>query len=87
MASEFRDPAPREDILAGVDWHFYVFRHQNALAAVQFTVMILDHLVSILDRGGEELAKCKPLAQDPMDAIFRAYEQVEALPELQRAEK
>ena len=39
-----------EGILAGVDWHFYVFRHQNALAAVQFTVMILDHLVSILDR-------------------------------------
>jgi hypothetical protein len=54
---------------------------------VQFTVMILDHLVSILDRGGEELAKCKPLAQERMDAIFRAYEQVEALPELQRAEK
>jgi hypothetical protein len=87
MASEFRDPAPREDILAGVDWHFYVFRHQNALAAVQFTVIILDHLVSILDCGGEELAKCKPLAQERMDAIFRAYEQVEALPELQRAEK
>jgi len=39
------------------------------------------------DRWGEELAKCKPLAQERMDAIFRAYEQVEALPELQRAEK
>ncbi len=87
MASEFRNPAPREDILAGVDWHFYVFRHQNAVAAVQFTVMILDHLVSILDRGGEELAKCKPLAQERMNDIFHAYGQVEGLPKLQRGEK
>lgn len=87
MASQFRDPAPREDILASVDWHFYVFRHQNAVNAVQFTVMILDHLVSNLDRGGEELAKCKPLAQRRMDAICRAYEDVEAFPELQRADQ
>jgi hypothetical protein len=87
MASEFRDPAPREDIMASVDWHFYVFRHQNAVNAVHFTVMILDQLVSILDRGGDELAKCKPLAQERMDAIFRAYEQVEALPKLERREK
>ena len=87
MASKFRDPAPREDIRAGVDWHFYVFRHQNAVAAVQFTVIILDHLVSVLDRGGEELAKCKPLARERMDAIFGAYEQVEALPKIQRTQE
>jgi hypothetical protein len=87
MASEFRDPAPREDILASVDWHFYVFRYQNAVNAVQFTVMILDHLVSILDRGGEELAKCQPLARERMNAIFCAYDEVEALPKLERSEK
>ena len=49
--------------------------------------MFLDYLVSILDRGGKELAGCKQLAQERMDAIFRAYEQVEDLPEFPRAGK
>lgn len=87
MAAKFRDPVYREDVQASVDWHFHVFRRKNAVNAVQFTVIILDHLVSILDRGGEELAKCKPLARERMDDIVRAYEEVEGLPELRRSGK
>jgi len=87
MVVEFRDAVYRPDVEADVDWHFDAFRSQNAVSAVHYTVMILDYLVSILDRGGEELAKgCKPLALERMDAIFRAYEQV-GLPEFQRAGK
>jgi hypothetical protein len=87
MEVKFRDPVYREDVEAGVDWHFHEFRRENAVNAVQFSLMVLDYLVSILDRGGGELAKCKPLAQERMEAIFGAYEQIRALPKFQRTSK
>jgi hypothetical protein len=50
------------------------------------TVALFDSLVSILDCGGDELRQCRKLARERMDDIFRAYEQVDGLPELQRVE-
>ncbi|WP_207568082.1 hypothetical protein, partial [Mycolicibacter engbaekii] len=84
MAAEFRDPVYREDVESSVDWHFVVFRANNAINATGYTVQVLDYLVSILDRGGEDLTNCKTLAIERMDAIFDAYDQVEALPNFDR---
>lgn len=84
MAADFRDPVYREDIHSSIDWRFAAFRRDNAVTSVAMTVALFDSLVSILDRGGEEIAKCQKLACDRMDDIFRAYEQVEGLPKLQR---
>jgi len=86
LAADFRDPVYREDVHSTVDWRFAAFRRDNAVTSVAMTVALFDSLVSILDRGGEELRQCRKLARERMDDIFRAYEQVDGLPELQRVE-
>jgi hypothetical protein len=83
MAATFRDPAPRPDIQSNVDWHFHIFRRENAVNAVCFTVMVMDYLVSILEQGGEDLAKCKTIAVERMGSILYEYKQVDGLPAFQ----
>lgn len=85
MVSEFLEPVYRPDVQAGVDWHFSVFRRDNAVAAVQFTILVLHHLVSILDQGGDELAKCKPMALQRMESVVDAYKKSDVLPLLSDA--
>lgn len=86
MEVTFRDPVYRADVQSSVDWYFHVFRRENAVNAVKFTVIILNYLVSLLDRGGEALASCKPLADERMRAIVKAYEQAGHLPKFQETE-
>jgi hypothetical protein len=87
MAATFRDPALRPDVESSVDWHFHIFRRENAVNAVCFTVMVMDYLVSILEQGGEELAKCKTIAVERMAWILYEYQQVDGLPAFQNINK
>jgi hypothetical protein len=86
MAADFRDPVYRDDIHCTVDWRLAAFRRDNAVTSVAMTVALFDGLASILDRGGDELKQCQKLACELMDDIFRAYEQVDGLPSLQRSQ-
>ncbi|MDV3129596.1 hypothetical protein M1247_32150 [Mycobacterium sp. 21AC1] len=83
MAAKFREPAGRLDIRSSVDWHFHIFRRENGVNAVHFTVMVMDYLVHIMEQSGEDLAKCKPLAVERMGWILHAYQQVDGLPAFQ----
>lgn len=84
MAANYRDPVPRADLRASVDWHFVAFQRENAVTAGGFTTSTLDYLVSVMDRGGEDLANCQNFARQRMDDVVRAYDQVDALPRFQR---
>lgn len=84
--SRYREPVYRPDIDAGVDWHFVVFSAANAIAGVAKIVVLIDFLVSKLDLGSEELAKCKPPARKAIDQILDFYEASDRLPRFTRAE-
>lgn len=49
--SQFKEAIHRDDVDAGVDWHFIAFSASNAVRGVANTVHLLDHLVKALDRG------------------------------------
>ncbi len=82
MASEFRPPAFREDAQVNIDWHFSAFRHENAIRALTKTIVVLDELVSALDRRSKNLADCKRISRVRMDAVLAAYASVPELPKL-----
>jgi hypothetical protein len=87
MAANYREPAPRVDLGASLDWHFNAFRRENAVTAVAFSVSSLDYLVSIMHRGGVELANSQGIARQRMDDVYRAYQQVDALPSIVRSSR
>jgi hypothetical protein len=74
LDSQYREAIHRPDIDAGVDWHFVVFRAENALNATFGTVNALDQLVSALDRSTTELANYKTVARKAMDEVLDLYE-------------
>lgn len=84
MSSEFREPMYRSDAQIDVDWHFSAFRHTNAINAVRPSIIVLNDLVSVLARGGKELAACQSTSRKRMDAVLAAYASVPELPNLQR---
>lgn len=43
--SQFREPVLRPELDAGVDWHFALFRAENAVTVAQSTVAITDALI------------------------------------------
>ncbi len=82
--SQFRDPILRADIDSGVDWHFMVFRADNAVGAVAKTVSMMDVLVARMLRGSEELRQSHPGARKAMAQILGAYDEA-GLPAFGRA--
>jgi hypothetical protein len=84
--SKFREPIYRPDFNVALDWHFTVFRRENAINATALTIAMLDSLVSFMDRGSKELAEQKQGARRAMDAILDRYEAIDSLPAFQRAE-
>ncbi|SLH95390.1 Uncharacterised protein [Mycobacteroides abscessus subsp. abscessus] len=82
MASEFGGPAFREDAQVNVDWHFSAFRYENAVSALTKTIVVLDELVSALDRRSKNLADCKRISRERMDAVLAAYASIPELPKL-----
>ena len=83
--SKFREPIIRPEVDAGVDWHFTVFRAENAVNAVALTVS-LDQLVKKLERGSEDLQKFKEAARRAMNGVLDEYEAA-ALPVFPRCEE
>lgn len=84
MAAGWHDPVPRSDIHTSMDRRFSAFRRDNAVIAVGNTVHLFDYFVSVFDRGGEELAKLRPVANERMGDVWQLYEQISCLPELPR---
>jgi hypothetical protein len=84
--SHFKEPVYREDVDAGVDWHFMAFRASNAVASVAKTVQLLDHMVRVLDRGSEEVVKWKLGARKAMNRVLEEYEASNKLLVIGRAE-
>ena len=84
--SQFREAIHRDDVDAGVDWHFIAFRASNAVMGVAKTVQLLDHLVKVLDRGSEDLVKWKPHARRAMNHVLDEYESSDKLVAIDRAE-
>lgn len=84
--STFRVPVYRPDLNVAVDWHFAVFRRENAVNATANTVQLMDSLVAVLDRGSEELAEQKPGARRVMNLILDQYESAKILHSFQRSE-
>jgi hypothetical protein len=84
--SKFRPPLYRADLNVALDWHFTVFRRENAVNATAMTVQLIDSLVAVLDRGCKELAEQKQGARRAMDAILDRYESADILPDFQRVE-
>lgn len=87
--SEFREPVHREDVDAGLDWHFSAFRAENAAQGVAMTVQMFDVLVAVLGRGSDELKDMQAGAKRAIDRVFDAYGSVPegTLPDLTRAEQ
>jgi hypothetical protein len=83
--SKLREPILRPDVDAGLDWHFAVFRAENAVNAVGSTVSLLDQLVKTLERGSEDLQKFKDAARRAMDGVLDEFEAA-ALPAFTRCE-
>jgi hypothetical protein len=84
--SKFREPVYRPDLNVALDWHFTIFRRDNAVNATAMTVAMLNGLVSFMDRGSKELAEQMQGARLAMDAILDRYEDIDILPAFQRAE-
>lgn len=84
--SQFREAIHREDVDAGVDWHFLAFSASNAVRGVAKTVQLLDHLVAVLDRGSEDLVKWKPGARRAMNHVLDEYEFSDKLLPISRAD-
>jgi hypothetical protein len=72
--SRFREPIHRDDVNAGVDWHFMAFRAPNAVGAVVNTVMSMETLVACLLRGGEDLRQNHPGSLRAMERVLEGYE-------------
>lgn len=84
--ARFRKPEYRPDLNVALDWHFSAFRRENAVTATAWTVSLLDSLVALLDRGGEELANYKQGARHAMDRILDIYDALDGFPPIGRAE-
>lgn len=84
--SKFREPIYRPDLNVALDWHFTIFRRENAVNATALTVAMLDSLVSYMDRGSKELAEQKQGARRAMDAILDRYDTIDIFPAFRRAE-
>ena len=84
--SKFREPVYRPDPNVALDWHFTVFRRENAVNATALTISMLDSLVSFMDRGSKELAEQKQGARRAMDAILDQYDGIDIFPAFQRGE-
>jgi hypothetical protein len=84
--SQFREAIYRQDVDAGVDWHFVAFRASTAVVGVAKTVQLLDHMVRVLDRGSEDLVKWKPHARRAMNHVLDVYESSDKLLAIDRAE-
>lgn len=82
MASRFEEPAYRADAQVGIDWHFSAFRHDNAVSAVTAIVVVLNELISALDRRSKDLADCKRVSRERFDAAIRTYASFPDLPVL-----
>ena len=84
--SEFKEPIYRPDLDASADWHFTVFRAENALAAVAMTVQMLDRFTPRLERGSTELAEWRPKVRKAINRVLDQYEAAAALPTIGRGE-
>jgi hypothetical protein len=71
--SKYREPVYREDLDSGVDWHFAVFRAENAVNATSMTVQMLDALVECLHRGSPDLRAHRKAARIAMDDVLTVY--------------
>lgn len=82
--SKFKQVVYRADVDAGVDWHFAVFRADNAAALCRVAVNIIDVWVALMERGSPDVRAHQKAARDAMNSILDAYES-SALPAVQRA--
>ena len=82
--AKFREPGYREDRNLHVDWHFATFRRENAVGATISTIAMIDSLVSLLDRGSDELKTMKQHARGRMDEILARCEAITAFPPIIR---
>jgi hypothetical protein len=84
--SQFRSPILRADVDSGVDWHFMVFRADNAVGAVAMTVSMMDVLVARMLRGSEELRQSHAGARKAMTQVLEAYDRAH-LPAFDRTDE
>jgi hypothetical protein len=70
----YREPVVRDDLNAAVDWHFVVFRVENAVSSASAVTQMLDIFVDRLARGKSELRDYQGHARTAMDAVLDEYE-------------
>ena len=72
--SEFREPVIRPELDSGVDWHFALFRAENATTVAQGTVSVFDSLIA---RGGAarhpEIVEWQPAAARALAKVIAHY--------------
>lgn len=80
--SEYREPVYRPELDSGVDWHFAVFRAENAVVSATGTVSIFDALIHRSVSRSGEIADWRPNAQKAMAKVVEHY-RTTSLPEIQ----
>jgi hypothetical protein len=84
--SKFRKPIYRPDLNVALDWHFTVFRGENAVMATAMTIALFDYLVSFMDQGSKELAEQKQGARRKLNEILDRYDAAHIFPAVERRE-
>lgn len=85
--ASFRDPVLREDVDVGLDWHYVAFQAENAVTSLTMTLQMLDVLVSLFERGSDELREWGPAARERLDAVLDRYDAMDGLPPIARSER
>lgn len=79
-SANFREVILRDDIDRGVDWHLAAFRAQNAVVTLARVMAIIDSMVTIFDRGSDEVREWQPHARAQLDELIALYDAEEGLP-------
>lgn len=82
-SARFRAVAHREDLDRGVDWHYAAFRADNAVATLSRVLAMLDSLVTVFDRGSDEVREWQPHARLRLDETIARYDAEHRLPRIQ----
>jgi hypothetical protein len=79
-SANFRTVVLREDIDRGVDWHHAAFRAQNAALTLARVMAMLDSLVTVFDRGSDDVREWQPNAREQLDEMIARYDAEGKLP-------
>ncbi|MDH2415811.1 hypothetical protein [Nocardioides sp. CER19] len=82
-SAKFRAVVHRVDVDRGVDWHYAAFRAENAVATMARVMAMLDSLITVLDRGSDEVRDWQPHARERLDEAITRYDAESRLPRIQ----